>query len=124
MKVSELSGAQLDEWVARAEGHAVDRRFRAEANSFVQVIVSEHGSRGVPHYSSDWAQGGPIIERERFEIAPWLDQDGHLHWLAQQQELRDLFNKHALSGATALVAAMRAYVALKFGADVPDEVPA
>lgn len=59
-----------------------------------------------PHfYSSDWAQGGPIIEREGIQLAflgdvweAWVDADGVF-----------------CQGPTPLVAAMRCYVASKLG---------
>lgn len=112
MKASELSGALLDEWVARAEGHAVERRFRAEANCQVTMIVRDHGTRGVPHFSSNWTHGGPIIERECIDLQAF----GMGSWAATH--CNDQMVVSRISGTTPLVAAMRAYIATKFGEEI------
>lgn len=67
-------------------------------------------------YSTDWAQGGPIIEREKIDIQ-YIDGVG---WKAQQ-----LFGGFAYyCGPTPLVAAMRCYVASKLGdeVEIPEEI--
>lgn len=98
MKTSELTGAALDWAVARCEGR--------EWNTYA---ANEHPS-------TDWAQGGPIIERE------WID----LHcvndslWEAECPAVGGLAMQN---GPTPLIAAMRCYVASKMGdeVDVPEE---
>jgi hypothetical protein len=118
MKVSELTGSALDYLVAKAEGYVMERQ------SDMQMIKGEHRILvGPQEYelmryqyspSTDWAQGGPIIERERMQI-------GHPaanNWHASLPET------WGCSGPTLLVAAMRAYAASKYGDEVPDEVPA
>lgn len=73
--------------------------------------------------STDWSIGGPIIERERITLIP-ADGPGHfdaqpvdgLRWLARMP-LASVNEK----GDTALIAAMRAFVASKLGYEV--EVP-
>ena len=55
MKTSELTGAALDWAVAKA--------------------IGEYKPVPVPNYSTDWAQGGPIIEREKIEICPISNQE-------------------------------------------------
>ena len=98
-KVSELEGALLDAAVAKAEG-----RWSADA---IQAIT-EHP--GVWRPSLNWAFGGPIIERERIELA---SPGSHRHpgqWAAWT-----CVDDHEFYGATPLIAAMRAYVASKFG---------
>jgi hypothetical protein len=67
-------------------------------------------------YSTSWAQGGPIIERERIELVD--DSPG---WLARI----DLWAREiVVGGPTPLIAAMRCFVASKLGeeVDVPDEL--
>ena len=54
-------------------------------------------------FSKDWAQGGPIIERELIAI--------HGDWKATLGE-------GTYEGPTPLIAAMRCYVASKLGAEV------
>ena len=68
------------------------------------------------HYApwKNWAQGGPIIERERIELRPF---DGE-KWIATDNLNEEFF------GPTPLIAAMRCYVASRLGAEVnvPDEL--
>jgi hypothetical protein len=95
IKTSELTGAALDWAVAMTENWA-GADFK------------------VKPYSTDWAQGGPIIEREKiaidFDGAAWCASDNH----------KPLANY----GPTILIAAMRCYVASKLGdeVDVPEEL--
>jgi hypothetical protein len=71
--------------------------------------------------STDWSQGGPIIEREKIGTMYYPD-GGHAdggEWYAITPDER-----HEGYGATALVAAMRCYVAAKLGdtIDVPNDL--
>jgi hypothetical protein len=115
MKVSELTGAALDWAVAKAEG--VDGYIVNE--SFMTRWTDDECEDGVDyHYSTAWAQGGPIIEREGISVAtddvePWCG-------FIEDDEINTLF----FSGPTPLIAAMRCYVASKMGDDIelPEEV--
>jgi hypothetical protein len=97
MKTSELTGAALDWAVTKCEGFNADLR--------------EGGKWGRWGWDTDWAQGGPIIERE------WID----LHcvndslWEAECPAPGGLTMQN---GPTPLVAAMRCLVASRLGADV------
>jgi hypothetical protein len=93
-KVATLDGELLDDAVAKAEG---SERSRA-------VYM-----RSCP--SSVWEDGGPIIERERILLDPHPDSDPEEPWLAA-------IGRDYHYGPTPLVAAMRAYVASKFGGEV------
>lgn len=116
MKVSELEGALLDWWVAKAEGHRV-------RNVDNELIVFYEGgddtgrkeTRGpVFAPSSDWADGGRIIERERILIRPVIP---HGNWFANKSKYPE--PAHILGkGPTPLIAAMRCFVASKFGEEV------
>jgi hypothetical protein len=69
----------------------------------------------VKPYSTNWAQGGPIIEREMIELVP------------QSPALWDALyrGQHIPNdGPTPLIAAMRCYAASKLGekVDVPEGV--
>ena len=79
--------------------------------------------RSVPKYTTDWSQGGPIIERE--EIAVQCGYcDGELDgWIADSKKLNDDEGMEQY-GSTPLIAAMRCYVASKLGeeVEVPDEL--
>ena len=66
--------------------------------------------------STDWSQGGPIIERESISITKHADQD---YWWAGSWNAR-----YVASGPTPLVAAMCCFVASEMGneVDVPEEL--
>ena len=105
MKTSELSGAQLDWAVARAEERFDELDFEAIPPQF----------RGNINYSTDWALSGSIIEREGIDLKRVNDilWDAHSHNVAFYE-----------SGSTPLVAAMRCYVASKLGdeVEIPEEL--
>ena len=108
MKTSELTGALLDYWVARAE------RVEVTVGSYYGEKIIYHAPFEGRVYdpSANWATGGPIIEREEISLlpGPWsaqvFDETGLISWEGR--------------GPTPLVAAMRAYVASKFGDEVQD----
>jgi hypothetical protein len=111
-EVATLEGALLDEAVAKAEG------WKCEGNAW--SLMSSTTSGQVMYgdvfpfsYSTDWKWGGPIIERERIYVMPRNEA-----WAASHPThlYRDRTLEYA--GATPLIAAMRAYVASKFGAEV------
>jgi Protein of unknown function (DUF2591) len=110
MKVSELEGVNLDRWVAKAEGLEV--RY-STTEQYWRILGDSEDLRWMPH--RDWAQAGPIIEREAISlIAPKI---GYL-WEAScggPVETQTFCN-----GRTPQEAAMRAYVAAKLGEDLPD----
>jgi Protein of unknown function (DUF2591) len=126
-KVSELEGAQLDAAVALCEGWTFkDKFWRHQAGVSGQLMQSP------PSFSTWWGYGGPIIERERITHY----HCGLEHWdepwfagknLVPQSEgsTEDsgfhvtLWMDHQQTGPSPLIAAMRAYVASKFG-DVVD----
>jgi len=110
MKTSELSGAALDWAVARCEGLLV----------WVDTPVRlPNGSEYNP--STDWAQGGAIIEREKIGFwAYTLDEEGNENpgWYAET------FEGYFQTGATPLIAAMRCFVSSRLGDEVelPEEL--
>lgn len=73
-------------------------------------------------YSTDWAQGGPVIEREQLNIT----SVGENYWRASTS--KGLIT--SMYGRTPLIAAMRCYCASKLGnettidteVEVPDEL--
>ncbi|PTT35472.1 hypothetical protein DBR23_23495 [Acidovorax sp. HMWF018] len=105
IKTSELTGAALDWAVARAEG----KRPSMFIFQRTGALADEH------HYSTNWAQGGPIIEREGIATS----KPNAKGWLA-----RSYLFTHYTSGPTALIAAMRCRVASKLGdeVEVPEEL--
>ena len=116
-KTSELIGAALDWTVAKCEG--------------VKVIFSGTGfliysDKSIPtgplgriyQPSAAWAQGGPIIERERIDIK-W----DRVVWVASSRWIQDKERVYEY-GPTPLHSAMRCYVASKLGdtVEVPEEL--
>lgn len=122
MKVSELTGATLDYWVACAEGLPHPRI--NDGYCWFELPACDDDPAGAVDAaftpSTDWSQGGPIIERELIAIAMGADQAASPGWSAHVG-LIDYEEDFEQSGPTPLVAAMRAYVASKFGEEVPDE---
>jgi hypothetical protein len=103
MKTSELAGAALDWAVQIAEGYV-----QPDPIAFAKNIFTP---------STDWAQGGPIIEREGITVSDGSPVNG-LEWMAC-----DRGSTHIQHGPNYLIAAMRCYVASKLGddVDVPEE---
>ena len=114
MKTSELSGAALDWAVAKCEGftdydHATETML-APRKEYGRVNLDEYS------YSTDWAQGGPIIEREKLDVFC----SGNV-WDASTGDRHPNVIK---TGTTPLIAAMRCYVASKLGdeIEIPEEL--
>ncbi len=111
MKTAELTGAALDWAVASIEltGH----------DDYTNVLMVTVGDDNDWRYnpSTEWAQGGAIIEREKIELE-WGGHGGNKDWWACIRADEDY------CGATPLIAAMRCYVASKLGDDVelPEEL--
>lgn len=119
--VSTLTGVALDWAVAKAAGaleplgnvHPVGK----------QLFIAINGDLGEPgewvRYapSQDWSQGGVIIEGEL--ISPLYPPATETSWRATKKGTGNL-----QYGPTPLIAAMRCYVASKFGStiEVPEEL--
>ena len=102
MKTAELSGVALDWAVAKCEELKLKRLSGGE-------FLLSNGDFWFP--STDWAQGGQIIELEgiSIEYTGWGGNEG---WIANHDHETDW------QGHTPLVAAMRCYVASKLGDEV------
>lgn len=100
MKTSELTGAALDWAVAKCEGYRLD-------------LVPE----GSYSPSTNWSQGGPIIEREGISVMyrPGVRMIANINGQYEQT----IGHRH--KGNLGLIAAMRCYVASKLGDEV--EIP-
>ena len=97
IKVAEATERQLDWLVARIEGDELPKS----------------GGQGLD-YSSDWACGGPILEREGISIYRMTSD-----WSAAYNP-----SGATQDGPTPLIAVMRCYVASKLGdtVEVPEEL--
>jgi hypothetical protein len=110
MKTSELTGAALDWAVALIEKPGI-------------VGVRPDGKLGAAGNlafspSTNWAQGGPIIEREGIGLDQYAD---YPRWQAFTPAPEQQSGQAVCTGPTPLIAAMRCYVASKLGDDV--EIP-
>jgi hypothetical protein len=110
MKPSELIGPALDWAVAKCEG--TDLMSLKYSGSALKYDVNGQACWEYWNPSTDWAQGGPIIEREKIDI------QSRSQWAAK-------LNGHQWhEGPTPLIAAMRCYCASKLGdeVEIPDEL--
>ena len=111
IKTKDLIGAALDWAVAKSEGwHIADDYW---------ISDPREAGTGQPlsdfNPSTDWSQGGPIIEREKIQIK----ENGFGHWFAKK-----FINDGWVRGKTPLLAAMRSYVLSKLGdtVEIPSEL--
>jgi len=115
VKTVELSGTQLDWAVAKCEFPEPDYC----ADDWLVYITEGCCDEGwVFSPSTDWSQGGPIIEREGISI----ERDDQGLWFASYDLSVD--TAWGATGPTPLIAAMRCYVASKLGEeiDLPVEI--
>ena len=116
MKTSELQGAALDWAVVKCEC-AIPAAFKsipALLNGTVRVFRGDISSYSEPvSPSTNWAHGGPIIERE--EICVLAPVRGL--WRGRKEGRTQY-------GPTPLIAAMRCYVASKLSdeVEIPEEL--
>lgn len=118
-KTSELSGALLDAAVAKAEGVEV-AQCRGGYLAYAESARIHAYSAKQYSPSADWAQGGPLIERERIQLMP-VDAGGNFLGVRQERDgwLATSFCSPVNErGDTPLIAAMRAYVVSKLGDEV------
>ena len=108
MKTSDLTGSALDWAVAKAE-------VQEPVGSFLDGVVA-HPDYNKFYPSTDWSQGGPIIEREGIR----LHRSVTGRWWAGPES-----DPHRpVAGPTPLIAAMRCFVASRLGdtIDIPEEL--
>lgn len=100
----------------------VSEATKIQIDWLVDKVEGRNGLLGCYSPSTDWSQGGPIIERIKgFQFKQWLECkpdtccEAHIHnyegdWIQ--------------FGPTPLIAAMRCYVASKLGdeVEVPEEL--
>jgi len=119
MKTSELTGAALDWAVATCEG----RGFVFGETDYTDGHTYQRGTAQAtgPHYSTDWVQGGPIIDREGIST---VQQGDASEWVASVYNYNEGDWHLHTTGPTPLIAAMRCYVASKLGDDIniPEEL--
>ena len=120
IKTSELTGAALDWAVCRAR--------HPEAGMSATHVWLDTGDGEddflIGKTSTDWAQGGPIIEREKIRFDD-LPDNGIRAFIRRPVGRREILLMDCWDeGITPLIAAMRCFVASKLGdeVDVPEEL--
>ena len=127
MKTAELAGAQLAKWVAKAAGICLHDAPHTKScgnwgTDYTCTACGKDAYEGpsllgwAPH--ENWNQGGPLIHQACLIVGPNSDEaqnySAHTFWGASNDNL------HFWYGNTPLIAAMRAYVASKFGDEVDE----
>ena len=110
IKTSELTGPALDWAVAKCKGQALLDPNNNEWEYCWNLLGDNSGNYYFP--SSDWSQGGPILEREGITVCHGSPVHG-LEWLAC-----DRSSTHIQHGPSYLIAAMRCFCASKLGEEV------
>ena len=123
VKTSDLSGIALDYVVALIEGWLEEADNKYDGIEFKES-VHQYGSC---HYSTNWQQGGPIIERESICIGRKAQLDPEycpLNDPKTEYWARTPKGGFQKVGSSHLEATMRCYVASKLGdtVDIPDEL--
>lgn len=114
IKASDLIGPLLNWAVAKGEGWIDDH------NSWLFEATLEEIRDGSYQPSTDWAQGGPLLEREAITIGRFKSTG---YWSAFKFDTGD----YIIRCTTPLIAAMRCYVAAKLGdedneIEIPEEL--
>ena len=133
MKTSELIGPALNWAVAKCEGWNNLRRNPHKFNPCLLMTNAAGNNEQLADldYSTDWAQGGPIIERENFSVRPFFCDGtidgwsacGHMLEYDENGEFIE-GSDFAQDGPTPLIAAMRCYCCAKLGefVEIPEEL--
>ena len=144
IKVQEATNTQLDWLVAKCE-QAAGKNIR-EGFGGSLLVVGDHDFGAPSRYSTDWAQAGPIIEREGVStikleheygvdskgfttnkripvfgaiIGEYFDTDQQRNSYGENYgEIYCISTELVTTGPTPLIAAMRCYVASKLGDEV------
>lgn len=126
LKVSEATGAVLDWLVAKCEGIPVALHNTGAIYLIDTPWADKSRVKWLAEFSprKHWAQGGPIVEREKIDL--FTEKQTYVEsWCASiaryQNGMRLVGWRMHQYGATPLTAAMRCYVASKLGDEV--EVP-
>lgn len=115
IKTSQLTGVALDWAVAKCEGIVISDKPLAAQVSQYGAVLSRYGSIYSP--STNWEQGGPIIERERLVI-------GYINDLPCASFFEGAVHGGIEFGSSPLIAAMRCFCCTKLGdeIEIPDEL--
>lgn len=124
VKTQDLTGPALDWAVALSSGATAiqsdDIRWFFTLHGSTYVLSSGWGDMSY-HPSTNWAQGGPIIEMQEITVKHVIPATRDSIWQAfPSRSAKGASGKWGI-GPTPLVASMRCYVASKLGEEV--EIP-
>lgn len=114
MKTSELIGAELNCWVAQADGETVYH--------YTDLILGKYYTKDIytpiPYSpSTNWQQGGPLIEKYKLDVFfTWKAS----RWDALISDDPSCSYRYRGEGETPLIAVCRCIVASKYGDEVED----
>jgi hypothetical protein len=113
MRTTDLTGTALDWAVAKCEGVV-------NGDDLDVGFIAERGYTP----STNWAQGGAIIEREWIDVVKPVNSVCWVATMHYQNDDSERIQTSEEQGATPLVAAMRCYVASKLGDEIelPEEL--
>jgi hypothetical protein len=114
IKINEATPTQINWLVAKCEGV---RLSALQDHGHFEIYFAEENGCDIYSPSTDWVQGGPILDREKISLAS--PSPIHEHWTAMTW-----LNAAMQDGPTPLTAAMRCFVASKLGDEVgiPEEL--
>ena len=115
IKTSELTDVALDWAVAKAQGRTPTFNMNSHGRVWHGWWLATGGEyERMPNYSNDWAQAGPILEREGISICRMTSD-----WSAAYNP-----SGATQDGPTPLIAVMRCFCCSKLGdtVEVPEEL--
>jgi hypothetical protein len=115
IKTQDLIDDALD-WAVIVALYGKHDWLNSEHVAHFKAIRNLHVLHQQGHYSTDWSQGGPIIEKERICVSAHADGANWQAWIS--------FYRPMYEAPTPLIAAMRCYAASKLGdeIDIPEEL--
>lgn len=122
LRTSELTGPALDWAVAKC---LPEKDFTKSEYAQFPCLYEHDGGYNLVWFNptENWAQGGPIIEREHIGVCYYHEADGWEvpNWAAWRTDIDD---RVQIMGETALIAAMRCFCSAKLGdeIDIPEEL--
>ena len=121
VKTATMEGAQLDWAVAKAQGadfHHVGGELCILWTEKFDVPLEDYTP------STDWVMGGPIIEWGGIDVRRYEWEGPSMKVLSWSAQFYGTEAPCFQTGPTPLIAAMRCYVASKFGEtlDIPEEL--
>ena len=133
VKTADLIDKPLDYAVAMCKGSVTELAFDGIAYGFdlngkTMVLTKGWAPSMSWHPSSNWSQGGPIIEREVIDIQAKFNSGSNIvpkgQWYWQASTVNEDDVAYWFDGPTPLIAAMRCYVASKLGdeVEIPEEL--